>query len=101
MLESIALESWRFPEQRIRFIPNGIDCARFAAKPDPAALPRLADELLIGSVGTLRREKNFGRLIRAFADLPPEPKCRLVLIGDGPDRPALEALRATSASPTG
>ena len=91
VLESIALEFWRFPEQRIRFIPNGIDCARFAAKPDPAALPRLADELLIGSVGTLRREKNFGRLIRAFANLPPEPKCRLVLIGDGPDRPALEA----------
>ena len=72
VLESIALESWRFPEQRIRFIPNGIDCARFAAKPDPAALPRIAGELLIGSVGTLRREKNFGRLIRAFAGLPPE-----------------------------
>jgi glycosyltransferase involved in cell wall biosynthesis len=92
VLESIALDSWHFPEQRIRFIPNGIDCARFAAKPDPAALPRSADELLIGSIGTLRREKNFGRLIRAFANLPPEPKCRLVLIGDGPDRPALEAL---------
>jgi glycosyltransferase involved in cell wall biosynthesis len=92
VLESIALESWRFPEQRIRFIPNGIDCARFAAKPDPAALPRQSGELLIGSVGTLRKEKNFGRLIRAFAGLAPEPKCRLVLIGDGPDRPALEAL---------
>jgi glycosyltransferase involved in cell wall biosynthesis len=90
VLESIALESWRFPEQRIRFIPNGIDCARFAAKPDPATLPRHEGELLIGSVGTLRREKNFGRLIRAFANLPTEPKCRLVLIGDGPDRPALE-----------
>jgi glycosyltransferase involved in cell wall biosynthesis len=92
VLESIARGSWRFPEQRIRFIPNGIDCARFAAKPDPTALPRSADELLIGSVGTLRREKNFGRLIRTFANLSPEPKCRLVLIGDGPDRPALEAL---------
>ena len=53
-------------------------------------MPRQTDELLIGSVGTLRREKNFGRLIRAFANLPTEPKCRLVLIGDGPDRPALE-----------
>ncbi len=91
VLESIALASWRFPKQRVRFIPNGIDCARFAAKPDPAALPRFADELLIGSVGTLRREKNFGRLIRAFANLPSELKCRLVLIGDGPDRPAVEA----------
>jgi L-malate glycosyltransferase len=92
VLESIALGSWRFPEQRIRFIPNGIDCARFATKPDPTALPRFADEVLIGSVGTLRREKNFGRLIRAFANLPPKLKCRLVLIGDGPDRPALESL---------
>ena len=92
MLESIALESWRFPEKRIRFIPNGIDCARFAAKPDPAALRRQPGELLIGSVGTLRREKNFGRLVRTFASLPAEPACRLVLIGDGPDRPALEAL---------
>ncbi|WP_158045864.1 glycosyltransferase family 4 protein [Skermanella pratensis] len=92
LLEGIALESWRIPRQRVRFIPNGIDCARFAAAPDGTALPpRRPGELLVGSVGTLRREKNFGRLLRAFAALPPTPAVRLALIGDGPDRPALEA----------
>lgn len=92
LLERIALESWRIPRRRVRFIPNGIDCARFAAAPDGKALPpRRPGELLVGSVGTLRREKNFGRLLRAFAALPPDPPARLVLIGDGPDRPALEA----------
>jgi glycosyltransferase involved in cell wall biosynthesis len=93
LLESIALESWRLPRGRVRFVPNGIDCARFAVAPDGHAVPSRRDgELLIGSVGTLRREKNFGRLVRAFAALPADPSARLVLIGDGPDRLALEAL---------
>jgi len=40
----------------------------------------------------LRPEKNLARLIRAFARIPAGAPLRLVLAGDGPERPALEAL---------
>lgn len=101
LLFRIATEVWRLSPERVLHIPNGIDCDRFAAPPDPAALAALqirSGELVIGTVGALRAEKNFGRLLRAFAALPaglPDiPPARLVVVGDGPERPALEALAA-------
>jgi len=47
---------------------------------------------VIGTVAALRAEKNLSRLLRAFAlvDAP----CRLVVVGDGAERSALEALAA-------
>jgi glycosyltransferase involved in cell wall biosynthesis len=32
MLEKIAREIWRLPNDSVHYIPNGIDCARFAAR---------------------------------------------------------------------
>lgn len=81
----IAAEVWRLPARRLRYVPNGVDLARFAPKRRAAAgVP------VIGAVAALRAEKNLGRLLRAFAqvDLP----ARLVVIGDGPERAALEGL---------
>ena len=46
---------------------------------------------MIGTVAALRQEKNIARLLRAFAALP---SGRLVIVGDGPERAALEALAA-------
>lgn len=43
------------------------------------------------SVGGLRPHKDFATLIRAFARLP-RSDARLVILGEGPERPALEAL---------
>jgi glycosyltransferase involved in cell wall biosynthesis len=43
-------------------------------------------------VGRLTRQKDFPTLIRAFAAVRKVRDCRLVILGEGKDRPALEAL---------
>ncbi|HZL60546.1 MAG TPA: glycosyltransferase [Stellaceae bacterium] len=92
-LESIAIAQWRLPPERVRYVPNSIDADDFAATAAGAPLfARAADEIVIGTVAPLRPEKNLARLIRAFARIPAGAPLRLVLAGDGPERPALEAL---------
>lgn len=93
VLWRIARDAWHVPESRLRLIPNGVDLARFAAA--PARPGGDGAPVVIGTVAALRAEKNIGRLIRAFARMPPEIHARLVIVGDGPERPALEALAAT------
>jgi glycosyltransferase involved in cell wall biosynthesis len=84
-LVRIATEIWKLPPDIVRYVPNGIDVDRFATD---GALRGLA-EPMIGTVAALRQEKNIARLLRAFATLP---NGRLVIVGDGPERPALQAL---------
>jgi len=91
-LERIAREIWRLPARKLRYIPNGIDLAAFAD--DGAGAPRSDDAVVIGTVAPLRPEKNVGRLVRAFAALPPSPRCRLVIVGDGIEREKLKSLAA-------
>jgi glycosyltransferase involved in cell wall biosynthesis len=43
-------------------------------------------------VGRLTRQKDFPTLIRAFAEVRRERPCRLIILGEGESRPALEAL---------
>jgi glycosyltransferase involved in cell wall biosynthesis len=89
-LWDIATGIWRLPESRLRYVPNGIDLDRFAPRPrDQAA------GLVIGTVASLRAEKNLARLIGAFRLLPEELGATLEIVGDGPERPALEALSAS------
>jgi glycosyltransferase involved in cell wall biosynthesis len=93
-LERIALERWRLSPSRVRYIPNGIDVARYDHGGVPPPPPwRHAGELVVGSVGGLRPEKNHARLLRVFAKLPGTDRpVRLVLVGEGPERPQLERL---------
>ncbi len=87
----IATDLWRLPADRLRYVPNGIDLARFAprGRPGPAGV-----DPVIGTVATLRAEKNLARLLRAFQALVRERPARLVIVGDGPERAGLEALAA-------
>jgi glycosyltransferase involved in cell wall biosynthesis len=88
----VELEKIR-PDQ-IRFIPNGID----PRPPTPGRDVRgelgiPPDAPVVGSVGTLRTEKRFDVLIRAAAALAGRiPALRVLIAGEGPERPALEAL---------
>ena len=93
-LLGVARSIWRFRRTRLRYIPNGVDCDRFS-KPEtnrPASLRQSEDEILIGVVSALRPEKNIKRLVRLFADLSTSRPCRLVIVGDGQERAALERL---------
>ena len=96
-LYRLATERWRLDPARVRIIPNGIDLAAIAAA-TPAVLPistgAIANEIVIGTVAALRPEKALDRLLRAVAALAPSPPIRLVIVGDGPERPRLEALAA-------
>jgi glycosyltransferase involved in cell wall biosynthesis len=92
-LKHIALEEWRLQPRRVHYIPNGIDCDRFDALAVNRPTERLFDAgPVIGTVATLRPEKNIERLVRAFKVVATSFPCSLVIAGDGPDRGRLEAL---------
>lgn len=98
-LKRLAREVWRIPDARVVYIPNGIDPERFIPPPSAAtvraARTRLGlpqDRPIVGTLAALRREKNLGRLIRAFALLPSRLKSHLAIAGAGPEREPLEAL---------
>jgi glycosyltransferase involved in cell wall biosynthesis len=84
------------PADRIRLLPNGIPAVTRRPAVDirgelgiPAGAP------LVGSVGVFRAQKDFATLLRAHALLRERvPDAHLVIVGDGPERDALEALRA-------
>jgi glycosyltransferase involved in cell wall biosynthesis len=91
VLMRLAQEIWRLDRHLLRYVPNGVDLARFA----PATAPSSSSWTLpgngpvVGTVAALRPEKNLGRLLRAVAQIP---KLRLLIVGDGPERQALIAL---------
>ena len=75
----------------VEVIPTGLDLDHFAAQPDPAlraALDLPSDEPVLLYLGRLAKEKNIAELIGA---LPQIDRGVLLIVGDGPERPALEA----------
>jgi glycosyltransferase involved in cell wall biosynthesis len=67
-------------------VPNGVP---EVATPPPGRLD--GGEPIIGSVGRLSEQKGYDQLVRALATLP---AAKLVLVGDGPQREALEGQAA-------
>jgi len=92
--------TWRVPAAKRVCIPNGIDVAHFAPGRADALRGRWGvppDDLVVGTVARLRAEKGLDLLLRAFAEAarrPPAGRARLVIVGDGPEEPALRALAA-------
>jgi glycosyltransferase involved in cell wall biosynthesis len=78
-LQRIALEIWRLEPARVLYVPNGIATERYAVHGVTDRRP-----LAIGTLATLRTEKNIPRLMRAFAALPRGIEAELVVIGGGP-----------------
>jgi glycosyltransferase involved in cell wall biosynthesis len=92
-LLAIARDTWRLPAARLRHVPNGIDLRRFAPDGPRLDLAPPGEGPVIGTVATLRAEKNIARLLRAAALLRARGlACRLVVVGEGAERPRLEAL---------
>lgn len=90
LLARIATDEWKLGA-RVELIRNGIDVAAYARSP-AVAIPgfeRRPGEVVIGTVAGLRRVKDLPRLVRAVASVP-DP-VRLVIVGEGPERGAIEA----------
>ncbi|MGB0630947.1 MAG: glycosyltransferase family 4 protein [Alphaproteobacteria bacterium] len=96
-LISIVRNIWKLPPDRVQLIPNGVDCDRYGAPPDPGALPAFhpGEDIVIGTVAPLRPEKNLQRMIAAF-EAAEMPNTRLLIVGDGSERPGLEDMAARS-----
>lgn len=71
-------------------IASAVEVAPFLAVP-PVPARRPGQPHVIGAIGRLDPQKGFDRLIPAFRDTA-NPDLRLRIIGDGPERAALEAL---------
>jgi glycosyltransferase involved in cell wall biosynthesis len=85
----------RLPGESIRVIPNPVVTAELfhLAKEspkhpwfEPGALP------VVLGVGRFTRQKDFPTLLQAFAQVQRVWPCRLVVLGEGKERPALERL---------
>ncbi len=94
VLLDIATRVWQLDPAKVQLIPNGIDLTRFSGV-DPAAARAATNkaegEVLIGTVATLRPEKNLALLIRAFARLPARVPSRLIIVGGGGELDGLKA----------
>lgn len=87
------MQAQHLPASRFTVIPNGVQVREPAAEPRAAARAEMGaapGDFVIGGVGQLIPRKAFEVLVAAVAQLP-APRARLVLLGDGPERPRLVA----------
>ncbi len=83
-LEQVAFAKWRIKPSHLHRISNGVDFSRFQRPPTA-----LRSIVMIGSIGALRPEKNYQRLIRTFSDADRDGNAGLKIVGEGPDRERL------------
>jgi len=99
----VALEKGLSSKDRLRLIPLGIDRDEIAFLDRDAAREELQracttrfGRLIIGTIANAYPAKDLPMLLAAFERLAPEiPDAELVVIGDGPEMPALFKLRAS------
>lgn len=79
-------------EKEIEVIYNFVDIARFSKKPLDAFRKALAPngEKIIVHASNFRKVKRVMDVIEAFAIIHEKVPCKLLMVGDGPDRPDAE-----------
>jgi teichuronic acid biosynthesis glycosyltransferase TuaC len=88
------LQGWGLPPGRLHVVRNGVDTQRFSPQPQGVARAALGIDgaPLLLSVGHLVPVKGHDIALQALARLlPSHPGARLVFVGDGPLRTALQA----------
>jgi len=90
------IEQVRVRPEKVRVVPNGVDDTRFKPLAERESLRRQhgygPTDLVFGAVGRLTPVKDHRSLLEAFHLMAVDhPHGRLLVVGDGPERPALEA----------
>jgi glycogen(starch) synthase len=81
---------------KILIVPNGVDTSVFVPRPPDQDLLRslnLAGCFVVGFIGSLRRLEGMADIVTAFREIHRrQPKARLLVVGEGPERKRLMAL---------
>jgi glycosyltransferase involved in cell wall biosynthesis len=86
------LRSYPASKSRVHVVPNGVDPHRFCLRNGQQEARSDKGPFTIGFVGTLKRWHGLPVLVEAFALLhKSDPRSRLLIVGDGPEREPLEA----------
>jgi glycosyltransferase involved in cell wall biosynthesis len=73
------------PRPHVSVVRNGVDLSRY-----PSSAPHAGPEIVIGFTGFFRPWHRIEDLVDALASGRLPPAARLLLVGDGPSRPAIE-----------
>lgn len=88
-------EATKVPRERLHVVPNPVVDAKLLERakepPDHPWFRNGSNPIVLG-VGRLTPQKDFSTLLRAFAEVRQRHDARLVILGEGPERGALEAL---------
>ena len=78
----------------IEVIPNFIDFSRFSKQPKEHFKKAIAQygEKIIVHTSNFRKVKRVDDVVRTFAIIKEQVNCKLLLVGDGPERSNIEAL---------
>jgi len=83
---------------KMHIVPNGVDIARFVPRGRDEALAAsvgLSGRFIVGFIGSILRLEGLSTLFEAYALCQPGPAARgLVVVGEGPERSALESQAA-------
>jgi phosphatidylinositol alpha-1,6-mannosyltransferase len=94
--EGLLRDGWGLPPERVRVLHPGADTQRFVpASPDPERRARLGwgGRTVLLTVGRLQKRKGHDQVIRALPQVRRAvPDVLYAIVGDGEERPALEAL---------
>lgn len=91
-VERELVANYSIPPRKIHLVYNGIDTKLFHPHGPRAALPFPSGAIVIGVICALRAEKDLHTLLHAFAQIAPDfPRAHLLLVGEGAERPSLEA----------
>jgi glycosyltransferase involved in cell wall biosynthesis len=94
-IKSLLVDLARVPPERVAVIGNGVDLDFFAPLPRGEAIARLGldlDRRYLVFCGGFHPWTDFDAILEAFAAVRAvHPETHLVLVGDGPERPAIEA----------
>ena len=94
--QNLREETYRnFPiTKEVEVIPNFVDVARFNKKPFDAFKKVLAPngEKILLHASNFRKVKRVDDVIKVFVEVQKEIPAKLLMVGDGPERPAVENL---------